>query len=580
MEHHMFFSVIVPVYNVEPYLRKCLDSLVGQTCKDKEIILVDDGSTDSSGNICDEYAKQFDFLRVVHQANQGLSGARNTGIAHATGEWLSFVDSDDWVDTDMLERLMGYILATDADMYRFDHVRVKEDKKHNWFSKRFSYNGAIINIQDEQTLFRCYYNNYKVFLNAWGGVYRYSIIREHHLRFVDTREVCWEDVLFNFQYVLHTKKIVALGDTPYYYRDRENSLFHLSSVEKKLFGVAALLERAYQTIKEQGLTFFQQHFYTIYIEFMGFQLSAYASNMNDEQIREILDKVSRSKLYRKCVNEKLKEDGDEPTLARQWYRKSFGKKGRSRFVWRVFLFSKRIKYAIKDAPQPPFHYAMCKEKNIAYAVNLKGACSSVIVSMLQRDDIQDDYSVFKDDVGGRILEKSLPIRDEEWFTFTFVRNPFARLVSCYESKYHEDRTRNRDAIHRGYLDYDYYLDGYIREDKGFEHFIYQIMHIPYPMEDYHFCSQYHRFIGKDGQPLVNFIGKVECLEADYEPIRKKYGFDPLRRYNKVDYGDWRDYYTTKLAKKVYRKYKKDVKYFGYEEAYRDLLDYCKRKERI
>ncbi len=557
-------------------MRQCLDSLVRQTCKDKEIILVDDGSTDSSGSICDEYAKTYDFVRVIHQENQGLSGARNTGIDQATGEWLSFVDSDDWVATDMLERLMGYIFATNADMYRFNYVRVEGDKEHNWFSRRYSCNGAIINIPDEQALFRCYYNNYKALLNAWGGVYRHSIIREHHLRFVDTREVCLEDVLFNFQYVLHTKKIVALSDTPYYYRDRENSLIHLSSVEDKLLGVASLLERAYQTTIEQGLTFFQQHFYTIYIEFMGSQLSTYASDMSDEQIREILDKVSHSNLYRKCVNEKLKEDGDEPTIARQWYRKSFGKKGRSHFAWCTYLFLKRIRYAMVS-PSHTLPYILCTREHVAYAVNFKGACSSIIVSMSRKDDIRDDYSVFKRK--NSHIEYCPPIRSKQWLTFTFVRNPFARLVSCYESKYHEDRARHSIAIHRGYLDYDYYLDGYIREDKGFAYFINQIMRIPYPMEDFHFCSQYHRFIGKNGKPLVNFIGRVERLKADYEPLRQKYGFDPLRRYNKVDYGDWRDYYTTKLAKKVYRKYKKDVQYFGYEQEYRDLLDYCKRKER-
>ncbi len=93
-------SIIVPVYNVEKYLRRCVDSLLSQNYKDIEIILVDDGSTDSSGDICDEYQKKSDLIHVIHQKNQGLSGARNTGLEVAAGKYIGFVDSDDWVEPD------------------------------------------------------------------------------------------------------------------------------------------------------------------------------------------------------------------------------------------------------------------------------------------------------------------------------------------------------------------------------------------------------------------------------------------------------------------------------------------------
>ncbi len=574
----MFFSVIVPVYNVAPYLRKCLDSLVRQTCTDKEIILVDDGSTDSSRVICDEYAKMYDFVRVVHQENQGLSGARNTGIERATGEWLSFVDSDDWVDSDMLERLMGYIIATRGDMYRFGYERVHEDNAHNIFVRRRAFKGAILTPASEQALFRCYVKSFNAFLNAWGGVYRHSIIREHCLRFVDTAEVYSEEVLFNFQYLLHARKIVVLHDTPYHYRFREGSLTSSITTEQRLLRTGTLLERAAQTVKKQGLVYFQQHFHEIYIALYSYQIGFLPKSMSDAQVRQLLDKLSRrSKLYRHCVRRMRQQASNTSTEERLWYRSSFGKKGRSPLAWRAYLFLKRIQYTIKDVPPTTLKYLMCKEQSVAYATNSKCACTTIIVSMLRHNDIPDDYSVFKPENSKR--EFSSPLRDKGWFTFTFVRNPFARLVSCYESKYHTDKTRNSGAIRHGYLDFDYYLDGYIREDEGFATFVKKIMRIPYPMQDRHFCSQYHKFVGKDGQPLVSFIGKVEHLEADYEPIRRKYGFDPLKHYNKVDYGDWRDYYTTKLAKKVYHKYKKDVQYFGYEQEYRDLLDYCNRKER-
>ncbi len=557
---------------------ECLDSLVNQTCTDKEIILIDDGSTDGSGEICNEYAERYDYVTVIHQNNQGVSSARNAGLEIAKGEWISFIDSDDFVDTNMLEHLQGYILATNADVYRFGYMRIIKDNTHNLIRKGISFKDNIIIATHEQAIFDCYLQNYKVFLSASTGIYLHSIIRENKLKFVDTAEVYNEDMLFNFQYILHTKKIVTLKDSPYYYRARKTSFTYTTKVEKKLKGIASLLEHAYQTTIEQGLTYFEKNFYKIYIEFLDFQIKKHTSCMDDAQVRKILDKISKSKLYRKCVRQKLNEDGDRPTIEKLWYRKSFGKKPRSAFKWRAYLFLKKMKYLVK-APSNLLPYAICKEQHVAYLINSKAACSSIIVSILKRDDIKDDYSVFKTGAQKGIIEHLTPIRDKKWFIFTFVRNPFARLVSCYESKYHEDKTRNLGAILHGHLDYDYYLDGYIKEDKGFEYFVKQIIQIPYPMQDRHFCSQYHRFTDKDGLLIVDFIGKVETLKKDYEPIRQKYGFDPLMHYNKVAYGDWRDYYTTKLAKMVYKKYKKDVQYFGYEQEYHDLLEYCAKKEK-
>lgn len=103
----MKISIIVPVYNVRDYLRKCIDSLVGQTYRDFEVILVDDGSTDDSGAICDEYSRKYDFIRTFHKLNGGLSSARNYGLKFITGDYVSYVDSDDYVESDYLETLIG-----------------------------------------------------------------------------------------------------------------------------------------------------------------------------------------------------------------------------------------------------------------------------------------------------------------------------------------------------------------------------------------------------------------------------------------------------------------------------------------
>lgn len=109
-------SVIVPVYKVEPYLRKCLDSIVGQTYENLEIILIDDGSPDNCGAICDEYAARDERIKVIHQENGGVSSARNVGLNLATGEWIAWVDPDDWIETDMLQYLLEGALRYGADI--------------------------------------------------------------------------------------------------------------------------------------------------------------------------------------------------------------------------------------------------------------------------------------------------------------------------------------------------------------------------------------------------------------------------------------------------------------------------------
>ena len=109
-------TVVVPVYNVEKYLRKCVDSILSQTLTVDEIILVDDGSKDKSGEIADEYAAKYENIKVIHQKNGGLSAARNTGIDAATKKYIAFVDSDDYIDPTMYETLMGRLRSDSADI--------------------------------------------------------------------------------------------------------------------------------------------------------------------------------------------------------------------------------------------------------------------------------------------------------------------------------------------------------------------------------------------------------------------------------------------------------------------------------
>ena len=121
----MFFSIIIPVYNVEKYLNACLLSVINQDFKDYEVILIDDGSKDSCGAICDEWKS--DNIKVIHQQNQGLDGARNSGLDAASGEWIIFLDSDDELCDGMLSTLYERIRKYSADMYCFNMVKMYED---------------------------------------------------------------------------------------------------------------------------------------------------------------------------------------------------------------------------------------------------------------------------------------------------------------------------------------------------------------------------------------------------------------------------------------------------------------------
>lgn len=135
MNEEKLLSVIVPVYKVEPYLHRGIDSIRNQTYKNLQIILVDDGSPDNCGKICDEYAELDARIIVVHQKNRGLSGARNTGLRYAKGEYVAFVDSDDWIGSDMYRTLVGVMEAYNLDMARCGIIETnREGEKRilNW----------------------------------------------------------------------------------------------------------------------------------------------------------------------------------------------------------------------------------------------------------------------------------------------------------------------------------------------------------------------------------------------------------------------------------------------------------------
>jgi len=206
-------SVIVPVYKVEKYIHRCVDSILGQTFTDFELILVDDGSPDNCPAICDEYAAKDGRVRVVHKQNGGLSSARNAGLEIANGKYILFCDSDDYVSTDWCEQFVQKISDTE-DNYIFGGMRtVKVTAAEEIIGDPPALESDTWDVTD--------YLSVGVLGFACNVLYYASVLRRHNLRF--SEEVIVEDLPFNFAYVQYMKRISYTGKAGYFYiqDDRE-----------------------------------------------------------------------------------------------------------------------------------------------------------------------------------------------------------------------------------------------------------------------------------------------------------------------------------------------------------------------
>lgn len=208
-------SVIVPVYKVEPYIRECLDSIKNQTFTDWECLLIDDGSPDESGIICDEYAAKDYRFKVFHKPNRGVSSARNLGVDKACGEWVMFVDSDDAIAENTLEICVHHAEREHLDIVQFSFARDKREL------------GNVEGI-DTDVLTREEYIKGREYLVCVGGnLLRADIIKDNHLLFNPDLKLA-EDQLFIYQYMTYVNRVVKLGDILYWYRQNPNSATHKS----------------------------------------------------------------------------------------------------------------------------------------------------------------------------------------------------------------------------------------------------------------------------------------------------------------------------------------------------------------
>lgn len=216
-------SVIIPIYNVEKYLRCCLDSVVEQTYSNLEIILIDDGSTDCCPLICDEYAKKDNRIVVIHKANGGLSDARNAGIRVANGEYIAFIDSDDCVNIEFVKILYNTIKNAHADIAICSRINVNElfNEYENIVEKSTHY----VLLDNTSCIKESYRNEYKgINATAWAKLYRKSLFSVHNISY-PVGELN-EDMYTTYKLYYYAGSVAYIEDELYYYRQRKGSIMN------------------------------------------------------------------------------------------------------------------------------------------------------------------------------------------------------------------------------------------------------------------------------------------------------------------------------------------------------------------
>lgn len=281
MEHQQYplISVIVPVYNVEPYLTQCINSILKQKYKNFELLLVDDGSKDGSGDICDSYLKQDRRVRVFHKANGGVSSARNLGLNNADGKWVAFVDSDDIVTPDYLSDLYRYVNGRDDVDLVIEKFSVFQDgsevsperlKLHSTNLEEYVTADFRSLVVDNDLVINC---------QSFSKLFKLRIIRDNALRFPTVLSFA-EDYYFVFNYLMHVgNKVVCADAANYFYRNRTGSLVKVG------FGDFKKGYQNYVLIKELSLRFIVK--YSLLIDDMDLAYFLHRTIMTAKNVSQL-----------------------------------------------------------------------------------------------------------------------------------------------------------------------------------------------------------------------------------------------------------------------------------------------------
>lgn len=304
-------SIIVPVYNVEKYLSQCLDSLVNQTYRNLEIVCVNDETPDNSAAILKQYAEKDSRIKIFEQKNMGLSGARNTGMKNAHGDYVMCVDSDDWIDLETCEQAVSAALKHNADLVMWSYVREFDDRSADklmfWEDETVfdteevqnQINRRLCGLLGEELAHPDYANAIET---AWGKLFRFSMIKDNNVEYISERIIGTEDALFNLYATHYVKKAVYLKKPFNHYR-RTNTGSLTSHYKEKLFlqwqKLFDYMER-YVSDNHLGEDFSLALNNRIALSVLGLGLNITGSDFSAKKKRSLLKEIVRSERYQKA----------------------------------------------------------------------------------------------------------------------------------------------------------------------------------------------------------------------------------------------------------------------------------------
>lgn len=289
-------SIIIPVYNVEEYIEKCIKSILNQVFTEFELILVNDGSTDSSGNICDKYAQKDNRIIVIHKENGGVSSARNIGLDIAKGEYIAFVDSDDYINRNMYYILYNLIIKTQSDIAMCNYKTIIKDEDVNLNEDQIIDSNDIKCMDNIEYLNNLYCKNKVKYIVVWNKLYKNKIFNK--VRFENNRIEEDEFIIHHLLYL--SKRIVCIDKSYYYYMQRKNSIVGSEYNLKRLDKIYALEDRI-EFFKEKKLVDLYNKAVKDYIDvfFWNYYKSKKEVNGYKKELKNIM------KSYNKVLNDMI-----------------------------------------------------------------------------------------------------------------------------------------------------------------------------------------------------------------------------------------------------------------------------------
>lgn len=286
-------SIVIPIYNVpEKFLRKCIESAINQTYKNIEIILVDDGSTDKSGEICDEYKKSDNRIKVIHKGNAGLSAARNTGFKYARGKWITFVDGDDWIEKDMCESICNSIANNNIDMCFFGVYR---DYGENSVEMKYSYiDGKVYTANECKNLQEDVLDFNKNIACAYAKFFKMDYLKKFEIIHNEELKKGAEGIEFNLRAFEHLNSVLFIKKYYYHYIYNEESISSKCDEENIYFVIKCFRKIKEYILKSNNRERLLEKFYNrmLYV-IVTTAISGYFNPLNKEKYKVKKEKIKQ-----------------------------------------------------------------------------------------------------------------------------------------------------------------------------------------------------------------------------------------------------------------------------------------------